>query len=217
MSDKSATTKQAAQPKKRARVDWAAVEREFRTSQMTLRELGSKFGCDHAAIQRKAKNDGWQRDLTEAVKQATNAKLIQASVTSAVTTSQQQVTNVVLVAAEMNTQVILGHRKGLSEITQVRNLLLSQVGQAAALLPDLAEVIEMVRSPDDNGVDRANDALRKALGRSALIDDLKKLAEIDEKVRKGEREAFSIGDAGDDPSIKPIKRVVLDFVDAVTK
>lgn len=217
MSDKSAKTKPPQNPGKRARVDWAAVERDFRTSQMTLRELGEKHGCDHAAISRKARQDGWERDLTAAVKQATNAKLIQASVNNAVTTSQQQVTSVVLAAAEINTQVILGHRKGLNEITHVRNMLLAQVGQAAANLPDLADIIEMVRKPDENGIDRANDALRKALGRSALIDDLKKLAEVDEKVRKGEREAFNISSEAEALAGKPVKRVVLDFVDAVQK
>ena len=30
------------------------------------------------------------------------------------------------------------------------------------------------------------------MSRSGLVDDLKKLAEIDERVRKGEREAFAI-------------------------
>ena len=50
----------------------------------------------------------------------------------------------------------------------------------------------MVRNPDDNGMDRANDVLRKAMSRSALVDDLKKLADVDEKVRKGEREAFAL-------------------------
>ncbi len=54
------------------------------------------------------------------------------------------------------------------------------------------------RHPDENGVDRANDALRKAMSRSALVDDLKKLADVDEKVRKGEREAF-----GPDVGAKP--------------
>lgn len=163
---------------------------------MTLRELGEKYGCDHAAIARKAKRDGWERDLTDAVKKATNAKLIQAAVNSqvnkAITKGQHEVTKTVLAAAEVNTQVILGHRNGLKRITSVRDALLDQVEQAAMNLPDLEAVIEMVRSPDDNGVDRANDLLRKALSRSSLIDDLKRLAEVDEKVRKGEREAFGI-------------------------
>jgi hypothetical protein len=71
----------------------------------------------------------------------------------------------------------------------------------------------MVRQPDDNGVDKANDALRKAMSRSGLVDDLKKLAEIDERVRKGEREAFNISGATDDEQGRKTKRITLDFID----
>ncbi|MFY9261566.1 MAG: hypothetical protein WAO71_13795, partial [Gallionella sp.] len=39
---------------------------------------------------------------------------------------------------------------------------------------------------------------KKMLGRSALVDDLKKLADVDEKVRKGEREAFDLDEPQDD-------------------
>lgn len=205
--------KSAAPGKQRRKVDWEAVERDYRTSQLTLRELGEKHGCAHPAIARKAKAEGWQRDLTDAVKQATSSKLIQAAVTSAVTNRHQAVTNAVLVAAEVNTQVILGHRKGLNRITRIKEALLDQIEQAAQLMPELAEVIEMVRQPDDNGVDKANDALRKAMSRSGLVDDLKKLAEIDERVRKGEREAFNISGATDDEQGRKTKRITLDFID----
>jgi len=209
----AAESRKSAAPGKRRKVDWEAVERDYRASQLTLRELGEKHGCAHPAIARKAKAEGWQRDLTDAVKQATSSKLIQAAVTSAVTNKHQAVTNAVLVAAEVNTQVILGHRKGLNRITRIKEALLDQIEQAAQLMPELAEVIEMVRQPDDNGVDKANDALRKAMSRSSLVDDLKKLAEIDERVRKGEREAFNIGGATDDEQNRKTKRVLLDFID----
>ncbi len=209
----AAESRKSAAPGKRRKVDWEAVERDYRASQLTLRELGEKHGCAHPAIARKAKAEGWQRDLTDAVKQATSSKLIQAAVTSAVTNKHQAVTNAVLVAAEVNTQVILGHRKGLNRITRIKEALLDQIEQAAQLMPELAEVIEMVRQPDDNGVDKANDALRKAMSRSSLVDDLKKLAEIDERVRKGEREAFNIGGATDDEQGRKTKRVLLDFID----
>lgn len=209
----AAESRKSAAPGKRRKVDWEAVERDYRASQLTLRELGEKHGCAHPAIARKAKAEGWQRDLTDAVKQATSSKLIQAAVTSAVTNKHQAVTNAVLVAAEVNTQVVLGHRKGLNRITRIKEALLDQIEQAAQLMPELAEVIEMVRQPDDNGVDKANDALRKAMSRSSLVDDLKKLAEIDERVRKGEREAFNIGGATDDEQNRKTKRVLLDFID----
>lgn len=221
-SAKDGTPTPAEKPAKRKLVDWPAVERDYRTSQMTLRELGEKHGCDHAAVARKAKREGWQRDLTEAVKQATNTKLIEAAVNSAVnkavTNGQQEVTNVVLAVAEVNTQVILRHRTGLQRITRIKEQLLDQIEQAALNLPDLADAIEMVRNPDENGQDKANDALRKAMSRTALVDDLKKLAEVDEKVRKGEREAFNIA-GGEDPDTGTAKRkrVLLDFVDVEDK
>lgn len=198
MNDKARKSASGGQEAKtRRNIDWDAVARDYRLGQFTLREMAEKHGCSHQAIAKRAKEQGWTQDLGEQIKQATNAKLVANLVNQQVASGGQAVANVVLAAAEINTNVILGHRKGLNEITQVRNMLLAQVGQAAASLPDLAEVIEMVRNPDDNGIDRANDALRKALGRSALIDDLKKLAEVDEKVRKGEREAFNISSEAD--------------------
>ena len=204
------------------RVDWAAVERDYRATQMTLRELATKHGCSHGRIAQRAKAEGWTRDLMPAIQQATETKLIEAAVNSALTNASnratQDLTNTVLIAAEVNTQIILGHRKGLNRITRIKETLLDQIEQAAMLMPDLAEVIDMVRQPDDNGVDKANDTLRKAMSRSGLVDDLKKLAEIDERVRKGEREAFNItGPTDGDDGQPKRKRVILDFVDVVAK
>lgn len=205
-------------PKKRKGVDWPAVERDYRTSQMTLRELGEKHGCTHGAIAQKAKASGWQRDLRPAIEQATQARLIESALSSAVNGATQELTNVVLAVAEVNTQVILKHRTGLQRITRIKEQLLDQIEQAAMNLPDLAEAIELVRNPDENGQDKANDALRKAMSRTSLVDDLKKLAEVDEKVRKGEREAFNIA-GGEDPETvqSKRKRVLLDFVDVEDK
>lgn len=202
---------------KKPRTDWEAVERDYRTNQYTLRELAEKHGANHATIGRRAEREGWTRDLTDAIRQATNARLITEAVQQKCDDAQQNATTAVLVAAEANVHVILKHRTGLQRLTNVKEVLLNQIEQAAANLPDLAEVIEMVRNPDDNGIDRANDAMRKAMTRSTLIDDLKKLAEVDERVRKGEREAFNIQGGAEDPDAKPRKRYVLDFVDVEPK
>lgn len=180
------------------RTDWEAVERDYRTGRFTLRELEAKHGAFNSSIARKAKKDGWTQDLSIAIKQATQAKLTEAMVSNVASEGAQKDSNAVLAAAEINKQVILAHRTGLQALTDVKRSLLNQIAQASELMPDLADVIEMVRKPDDNGIDRANDALRKAMSRSALVDDLKKLADVDEKVRKGEREAFGL-DAGEKP------------------
>lgn len=218
-SRKSAAS--TAAPKK-PRVDWDAVERDYRATQMTLRELEAKHGITNSRIAQKAKAGAWTRDLLPAIRQATDARLIQAAVSEELskqsTQATQSLSNVVLAAAEVNTQIILGHRHGLNRITAIKDVLLDQIEQAARLMPDLAEVIEMARSEDDRGMDKANDAMKKAMARSSLVDDLKKLAEIDERVRKGEREAFSIenGQQDDAPGDKQ-KRVLVEFVDVVPK
>ena len=53
--------------------------------------------------------------------------------------------------------------------------------------------------------------------RGALVDDLKKLAEVDEKVRKGEREAFSITSEVEEAASRQQRRVMIEFVDVVAK
>lgn len=212
---KSATTSTASPKAKRA--DWDAIERDYRTAKFTLRELADKHGVTHTTISRKAEKLKWSKDLSEAIRQATNTKLVQQAVQQQCTVAHQSATEAVLVAAEVNTQVILGHRQGLRDITEVKNQLLNHIRQAAANMGDLADIIEMVRKPDDNGVDRANDALRKAMGRSALVDDLKKLADVDEKVRKGEREAFGIESMADTPDTAKPKRITLEFVDVESR
>ena len=88
------------------RPDWEAVERDYRTGRFTLRELEAKHGAGYADISRRAKREGWQKDLAAVIRQATNAALL----SDATTKAQSDATTVVLVAAEVNKQVILGHR-----------------------------------------------------------------------------------------------------------
>ena len=183
------------------RTDWEAVERDYRTGKFTDGELSVSHSVTREAIVRrrgreqKADPTRWARDLAPHVRAATNALLMKETVADAITQDHTKVTGVVMAAAEVNTRVIMAHRTGLQALTQVKRSLLAQIEQAAANMADLSEIIEMARNPDENGMDRANDALRKAMGRSALVDDLKKLADVDEKVRKGEREAFGLDDA----------------------
>lgn len=199
MTDKTPTKKQAKPAKgkvapKRQRVDWDAIKRDYRTDKFTDMELAARYDVSRETISRKRASDekqgqkGWEKDLREAIKQATDAALVR----DIVTEHHTKVTDVILVAAEVNSQVILGHRTGLKRLTTIQQKLLDQIEQAASNLPELADVIEMARNPDEHGKDAINDQMRKAMGRSSLVDDLKKLAEVDERVRKGEREAFGL-------------------------
>jgi predicted DNA-binding protein YlxM (UPF0122 family) len=103
-------------PKRRA--DWSAIERDFRTSKFTLREIAAKYGVSHQAVSKRAKNESWPQDLSLAIKQATNAKLVDELVAKEVAKNGQLVANTVLAAAEVNTRIIQGHRVRLADITE---------------------------------------------------------------------------------------------------
>ena len=130
--------KAAPQPAKGRRVDWDAVERDYRTGKFTLREMGDKYGVTHSAIGQKARKSGWTADLTKAIAQATNAKLIAEIVSKEVSSATHAVSNVVLAAAEVNKRIILGHRQRLTELADA-------VDQAKAKLLSLGDSVADIR------------------------------------------------------------------------
>lgn len=179
-------------------IDWDAIGRQYRLGQKSNKQLGEEFGVDHSTIGKKAKALGWVIDKSKDVEDVTNSLLIQAA--SGKSNPNSTPSELEIKAAAMtNAELILTHRKGLRRLGGLRDKLLDQIEMAVMNAGEIEGVLEMIRNPDENGVDRLNDRLRKALDRPALIDDLKKLAEVDEKVRKGEREAFGIDKEGDKP------------------
>jgi hypothetical protein len=182
------------EPKKRARVDWDAVERDYRAGKFTLRELGAKYGCDHAAIARKAKKDGWTQDLTKAVKAATKAALIQEAVTKAVNSGQQEVTKTVLAAAELNKSVILKHRGELQEARTVAMELLSELRQSAMGAQNMELLAQILagEGADPKDEAEARKAVAKALGIGSRVSSIKALSEAITKLHDGERKAFGL-------------------------
>ncbi len=165
----------------RKRVDWEAVERDYRTGSLSLRELGVKHGVDNAAIARKKKKEGWTQDLTSAVRQATNAALIQEIVSTAVSEGQQSVSTAVMAAAEVNRQVIVGHRKALQQLE-------SDALSARARLLALAEGAADVR--EAAAVVTALEASGRTL--KLVIEGQRKAFGLDDEDEKGDKGAVTV-------------------------
>jgi hypothetical protein len=125
-------------PKAKPRTDWEAVERDYRATNLTLRELADKHGCSHSAIANQVTRKGWVRDLSDAVRMATSAMLIESAISGNVTKTVQDVTNAVLVTADINTRVILSHRTRLSSLNDA-------VETAKAKLLTLGETVADIR------------------------------------------------------------------------
>lgn len=126
--------------RKRAPVDWEAVERDYRTAKFTQRELATKYGVTHAAVQKQIKARGWTKDLALQIKQATHARLVAELVDNEVAKGSQAVADTVLAAAEANTQIVLKHRRWLATLTKDAQFLRQRVIELAAGVDDLKDV-----------------------------------------------------------------------------
>ncbi|MBF8676207.1 hypothetical protein IRZ53_17580 [Pseudomonas fulva] len=94
--------------------DWEAIERAYRAGSLSVRAIGESQGVNHATILKRAKKEGWARDLTEQVRIATKQK-VTTSVT--VTSNQSPVVTDAEIIDEASTQaasVVLAHRTGLA-------------------------------------------------------------------------------------------------------
>lgn len=179
----------------RHKVDWESVERDYRTGHFTLRELEAKHGVSYAQISRKAKELGWSKDLREVIKRATDAALLRDTVNDA----QKDATETVLVAAELNKNVILGHRSDLKATRDVAAALLGELSQAALLADDQELLVQILAGagaePQDEA--RARALVGKALSVNARVSSVKALADAFDKLQVAERRAFGLDEKAD--------------------
>ncbi len=176
----------------RSKIDWDAVERDYRTGKFTLRELEAKHGVSYAQISRRSTKQGWTKDLREVIRQATDAALLRETVTEA----QKDATETVVVAAELNKSVILGHRRDLQATRDVASDLLGELSRAALLAEEQELLAQVLAGPGAEPADesRARAAVAKALSVTARIGSVKQLADAFDKLQLAERRAFGLDD-----------------------
>lgn len=156
----------------RTRTDWDAVERDYRATSLTLREIGAKHGVSHVAVMNKAKQREWIRgDLAKVVRDATAAALIQKTVTDDVTAAYHGLTEAVAAQVTINTRVVTEHRTRLTK-------LLRDADAASVKLMALADKVSDVREA------------------SVLVGAIESLTRTTAKIIEKERQAYDLDDNG---------------------
>lgn len=176
-------------------VDWEAVERDYRAGIKTLRQIGDEYGVSNPAIVKRAKRDGWERDLTKKIhakaESLVSKQLVSKEVSKETAISERQIIDV---NAQAIVNVRLSHRSDLGRGRGIVNAMLEelsmQCGSENAEL--LAQLGEMMRSPDDFGQDKLNDLYHKVISLPGRAKTMKDLAESLSKLIDKERQAFGL-------------------------
>ena len=111
-------------PEKISKIDWELIENEYRAGSLSVSEIARQNKISHQAVFKRAKEKGWRRDLTEAVRKRIKQKLVAVAVAGRNgKASDEEITEA---AAERGKEVALLQRK---DIARLRTLELSVIDE----------------------------------------------------------------------------------------
>lgn len=105
----------------KAATDWEAIEREYRAGQLSVAEIGRRYGVTHVAILKRAKKKEWSRDLSEQVRQEIKARLV----TEGLQEQRGKVT--VETAAARGVQLVREHRADIKALREAVTKLIADL------------------------------------------------------------------------------------------
>jgi hypothetical protein len=192
-------------PKKPA-PDWERIEADYRAGLLSVREIAAAQSISHTAIQKRAKAQGWERDLTARIKAKADSLVAKREVASQVATEHRAATDAVIVEAnaEVIARIRLAHRSDIAKSRRLAMSLLEELEVETGNLELFEQLGEMLRSEDKSGADRRNDLYRKVISSAGRVDSMKKLAETLKTLVGLEREAYGLAvDQGGEPGAVP--------------
>lgn len=112
---------------RRSDIDWEAIERDYISGLLTVREISSKHSVDPSSITYRVKKFGWSRDLSEAIKKRTKAKiasldienLIEQSAQESAQKSAQTIHTAIEHAADIQMRIVVDQRGMIGEQIEI--------------------------------------------------------------------------------------------------
>ena len=174
-------------------VDWIQIEVDFRAGIKPLRLIGEENGITHGAINKRAKRDGWVRDLGAKIRAQADAKVSKAAVSGEVR-AHRMVTERQVVDSNVDLQVSirLSHRTDIQRVKSLLLMLLAEAEHQGANVALYQELGEVLAAPDEKGQDKLGEIYRKAMSLPSRVGVLKQITETLALLIKLEREAFGI-------------------------
>ena len=199
MATRKAPAAGAADPEKPA-PDWERIEADYRAGVLSLREIAAPFKVTEGAIRKRAKRDGWERNLSARIHEKAESLVRKAAVRSAVRSEQPISEREIIEAnAERIAQVRGEHRADIQRVRALGLSLLAELEGQTTSRELLDQLGELLRAPDDNGMDRLNDLYRKVISTPSRVDSAKKVAETLKHAIGMEREAYGLDNANGSP------------------
>lgn len=194
-------------------VDWERIELDYRAAVKTLRQIADEHGISHGAINKRAKRDGWERNLTEKIQAKADALVSKAAVSKEVSKEGRIAENAVIEAnALTQAGVRLAHRADIERTRRLCMGMLTELEQQSAdpaLITEAADILRSTPPEEMTKEKRAKlaEAAAKAGSLQARSGVMRSLAESLKSLIALERQAFGIREEMPEPPPPGIEAV----------
>ena len=186
---------------KRKKIDWEAVERDYRVGQLSLRALATKHDTTPGAISKKAKANSWTQDASQEVRERTRAALLTAprkEQESEETPNGNSVSSDgnaptpadIETAVQTNLQVIGRHRRDIAKGHSLVSMLFQQLEEAATHREEIEDAIGEETKGDENS--RRRNQMMKMVGLPTHAGVLRDLSTALKNLIPLERQAYNL-------------------------
>jgi hypothetical protein len=186
---------------KRAKTDWEGVESQYRANVVSLRVIGSQFGISEGAIRKRAKAEGWEKDLSHQVRKAAKEKLVRIESTQPAKEGTQKGTqaplkdeDVVALAAEVIVTVARDHRAKLRDSRTIFSIMLDELREASENRNEIEEAI-IDETKGDAASSKRRGMMLRAVALPSRAGIMVNLSAAMKNIIALERQSFNMDDA----------------------
>jgi hypothetical protein len=173
-------------------MDWEIIEREYRAGQLSVSELARRFGCSRAAIQKKARQNSWSRDLTAQVRQQVATKVAANAAPRATPTSIVSEEEIIDAASDRGAAAVEGHLGRAARLKRLADRIAQGLERVTGIAESTSDDPEKPLEAHDPGFPLF---IGKGDGMASM---LKCLADVTERIARLERTALNLDDPDKD-------------------
>lgn len=172
--------------------DWDRIEADYRAGIKTLREIAGEHSLTEGAIRKRAKRDGWERDLAEKVRAKAKSLVRKEQVRNEVRKETATEREVIEIEAQVQARIELTHRKDITNARTLAVRLLEELEDQTLNRYLYEQLGELLNSPDEKGLDRLNEMYRKVISMGGRVTNMKQLADTLKTLVELERRVYGI-------------------------
>lgn len=174
-------------------IDWERIEYDYRAGILSVREISEARGVSHTAVNKKAKQLGWERDLKAKIKAKADALVSKAEVSKEVSSRRVATEKETVDSnAKLLADVRMSHRKDISRFRNLASKMLAELEGVTDNQDLFDELGELMRNPDDKGQDRRNDLYQRVIDLPSRSKTMKEMSDTLKTLIGLERDAYDI-------------------------